>query len=70
MNNELPALALYFRARRWTGEPYNAEPDEHLDAKWIPINQLPDRFVSHARLAIDHIQNGSLMSEFPRDYYL
>jgi|SRR5665213_1753322 len=30
----------YFALETWTGEPYNAAPEEHLEIAWVPLTEL------------------------------
>jgi 8-oxo-dGTP diphosphatase len=30
----------YFALGTWTGEPYNAAPEEHLEIAWVPLTEL------------------------------
>jgi 8-oxo-dGTP diphosphatase len=30
----------YFALGAWSGEPYNAAPEEHLEIAWVPLTEL------------------------------
>ncbi|WP_019632196.1 NUDIX hydrolase [Actinomadura atramentaria] len=34
-------LGVFFAARRWIGEPYNAEPHKCSQVGWFPLDRLP-----------------------------
>ncbi|WP_395577184.1 NUDIX domain-containing protein [Streptomyces sp. BK79] len=58
-----PRMALFFRARTWSGEPVLREPDKCTQWKFWDPAALPDDLVPYTRLAIAKIQNGELYSE-------
>jgi ADP-ribose pyrophosphatase YjhB (NUDIX family) len=47
-------VGFFFRARRWRGEPRNAEPHNCSQIAWFPTNSLPDDTVpyTHAGVAL------------------
>jgi 8-oxo-dGTP diphosphatase len=58
-----PRLQMFFRARRWRGEPRVLEPDKCVRWGWWPIDALPDPTVPYAAAAIRGIRNGSYYTE-------
>lgn len=55
---------VFFRAKKWQGEPYNAEPQKHGELQWFDLDDLPENMVPPLRVAIQHIQKGSTYSEY------
>lgn len=58
MQHRTGRLALFFDARRWSGEVTNAEPDKCELLAWFPDDQLPENSVPYARIALELIRNG------------
>lgn len=58
-----PRMQMFFRARRWTGEPERLEPDKCVGWGWWPVDALPEATVAYARAAIEGIRRGCLYSE-------
>lgn len=57
-------VAVFFRARKWTGEPVVGEPDKHGDLKWYDLKHLPQPMIPYMQTALDAIGQGLLYSEF------
>lgn len=45
-------IGLFFRAERWNGEPYNAEPDKCDALEWFPLDRLPADMVPYPAAAV------------------
>jgi hypothetical protein len=45
-------LGVFFTARRWTGQPVNAEPHLCTELGWHPLDHLPGDTVSYIRTAL------------------
>jgi 8-oxo-dGTP diphosphatase len=58
-----PRMQMFFRARRWRGEPELLEPDKCLSWGWWPTDGLPEPTVAYTRAAIDGIRHGRLYTE-------
>ncbi|MFJ7212739.1 NUDIX domain-containing protein [Amycolatopsis sp. NPDC098790] len=43
----VPRLGVFFEARRWSGEPYNREPDKCSAVEWFPLDNLPDDVIPY-----------------------
>lgn len=43
----VPRLGVFFEARRWSGEPYNREPDKCSAVGWFPFDNLPDDVIPY-----------------------
>jgi hypothetical protein len=48
-------VGLFFVARKWTGEPYNAEPHKCSALAWRPLGQLPDDTIGYPAEAIARV---------------
>ncbi|MEU7833998.1 NUDIX domain-containing protein [Nonomuraea sp. NPDC049129] len=48
-------VGLFFVARKWTGEPYNAEPHKCAALAWRPLGQLPDDTIGYPAAAIARV---------------
>jgi ADP-ribose pyrophosphatase YjhB (NUDIX family) len=55
---------VYFRADRWTGEPYNVEEDKSERLDWLDLSNLPENIVPPQRFALLNINKGVNYSEF------
>ena len=56
-------IDIFFRVRRWEGEPVNAEPHKCARLEWLPTDALPENVVKFQRHAIECWQQGVLFSE-------
>lgn len=45
-------VGVFFAARRWDGEPVNAEPDKCSEIGWHPLDNLPADTVSYIRAGL------------------
>ncbi|WP_214316832.1 NUDIX hydrolase [Nonomuraea sediminis] len=45
-------VGLFFVAEKWTGEPYNAEPDKCAELGWWPLDQLPADTIDYPAAAL------------------
>ncbi|MFJ9782601.1 NUDIX domain-containing protein [Amycolatopsis sp. NPDC101161] len=43
----VPRLGVFFEARRWSGEPYNREPQKCSAVEWFPLDDLPDDVIPY-----------------------
>jgi 8-oxo-dGTP diphosphatase len=50
--------------RRWSGEPFNAEPEKCDELRWTEVNDLPEDTIPYIRRAIENFQTGVLFEEF------
>lgn len=57
-------VSMYFEAKKWDGEPYNAEPDKSERLEWLDLNNLPENIVPHQRADLLSLAKGELYSEF------
>jgi len=48
-------IALFFEARRWSGEVTNKEPDKCAAWQWWPADALPEQVIPYAAEAWQHI---------------
>lgn len=55
---------MYFRARKWGGEPYNAEPHVHSELAWLDPKKLPDNVIPSVAAALEAIQDGQNYLEY------
>ncbi|MEW2290738.1 NUDIX domain-containing protein [Streptomyces sp. NPDC047841] len=58
-----PRVQLFFRARRWVGEPTLREPDKCVSWRWWNVKDLPEPTVDYTRAAIEGIQAGRAYTE-------
>jgi 8-oxo-dGTP diphosphatase len=54
---------MYFEAKKWIGEPYNAEPEKAESLDWLDLNNLPDNIVPAGRVALAAVAKGEIYSE-------
>lgn len=60
---DTPRVQLFFRARRWVGEPKLREPDKCVSWRWWNVKDLPEPIVDYTRAAIEGIQAGRTYTE-------
>jgi ADP-ribose pyrophosphatase YjhB (NUDIX family) len=58
---------VYFEAKKWHGEPYNAEEDKGERLEWLDLTTLPDNVVPSQRFVLEKIAQGVPYSEFGWD---
>ncbi|MFJ4003850.1 NUDIX domain-containing protein [Streptomyces sp. NPDC090023] len=58
-----PRVQLFFRARRWEGEPKLREPDKCVSWRWWNVKDLPEPIVPYTRAAIEGIQTSRTYTE-------
>jgi mutator protein MutT len=49
-------VGLFFAAKEWTGEPYNAEPHKCSEIGWFPLDGLPADMVAYPAEALRGIR--------------
>ena len=60
---EPESVALFFTAKTWQGEPYNAEPYKCDELCWRPLAELPVNTVDYVRAAISYCREGVAYSD-------
>ena len=55
----LARISVFFAARRWTGEPVNAEPGKCSEIAWHELSKLPGDIVSTIRTGLNAYDNGT-----------
>lgn len=55
----------FFSAKNWAGEPENCEPEKCVEAKWFPLDQLPDNWIPYQREAFEKNREGIVFTEIP-----
>ena len=55
---------VYFEAKSWSGEPFNAEDHKSESLDWLDLNNLPKNIVPHQLSALEHIAKGINYSEY------
>jgi 8-oxo-dGTP diphosphatase len=61
--NAESAIAFFFHATAWKGEPFNKEPGEHTHVGWHKLNALPENVRAHHLQALKLWQQGINYSE-------
>jgi 8-oxo-dGTP diphosphatase len=51
-------VGFFFRARRWDGEPRNAEPHKCARIGWFALDQLPTNTVPYTRAGVELFRRG------------
>ncbi|MEV4112813.1 NUDIX domain-containing protein [Nonomuraea sp. NPDC049695] len=53
-------VGLFFATRKWTGDPYNAEPDKCSELAWWPVDALPrGEMIGYPAAAIANVLDGA-----------
>lgn len=60
-------VGVFFRADRWAGEPYNAEPGKCEALEWFPLDRLPADMVAYPAAAVRAIVDGTSFALFDFD---
>jgi 8-oxo-dGTP diphosphatase len=55
----LARVGVFFTARRWAGEPVNAEPHKCSEIAWHDLDDLPGDVVSYIRTGLDAHDHGT-----------
>lgn len=55
---------MYFEAKKWKGEPHNAEPEKSERLDWLDLNNPPENIVPQQRAALQAVAKGEIYSEF------
>jgi 8-oxo-dGTP diphosphatase len=58
-------LVLYFKAKKFYGEPQSKEQKKFKDVAWFPANNLPSDVSKPTLHVLRRIQEGIIYSEFP-----
>lgn len=58
----------FFRARTWSGEVKNMEPNKCDDLKWVTLDELPESMMPHVRDAMECMQKGVFYKELGLPY--
>ena len=56
--NRHARVGFFFRARRWHGEPRNAEPHKCARIGWFPLDRLPANTVPYTRAGVELFLRG------------
>lgn len=56
----------FFKSAKWSGDPYNAEPNKCDGLIWVPIDELPNNTVPVIKEVIQYIRNGVPLSQLGR----
>jgi len=57
-------IDFFLVARRWIGEPVNAEPEKCSEIYWCPLHALPESTIPYVRQALLNFQAGLWYAEF------
>ena len=60
-------IDFYFKARVWSGEPINGEPDKCSDLRWATLDELGELVVPKVAHALLAIERGVLYSEIDKE---
>ncbi len=61
---EMTWVDIFFEAKTWQGEPFNAEPDMHSELAWFDLKHLPKNVIPSVRYALEQIEAGKTYGEF------
>jgi 8-oxo-dGTP diphosphatase len=54
----------FIKILKWTGEPFNAEPDKCDEIRWTDVNDLPVNTIPYIRQALSNHFQGTRFDEF------
>ncbi|MFB7716357.1 NUDIX domain-containing protein [Nocardia sp. NPDC056100] len=55
-------VGFFFHADRWSGEPFNAEPDKCSDLRWFGFDEIPPDTVPYTNAGLDLFRRGEHFS--------
>ena len=53
----------FFKAKKYSGTAYNAEPEKCDDIGWFPLNSLPEKTIPMIRHALEQVSESKFYSE-------
>ncbi len=56
----------FFRAKKWSGEPVNAEPEKCDEILWVPIDNVSGNTVEIFKEILEYLKKEALFSEIGR----
>ena len=54
---------IFFKAKKWSGDLVNIEPDKCESIDWFLYDNLPQNMVLHVEIALNEIRKGNLFNE-------
>ncbi len=54
----------FVKIHKWSGEPFNAEPDKCDEIRWTDVNDLPANTIPYIRQALKNHAQGTRFDEF------
>ncbi len=54
----------FVKIHKWSGEPFNAEPDKCDEIRWTDVNDLPVNTIPYIRQALKNHAQGTRFDEF------
>lgn len=63
-NKNKGKIDIYFRARKYSGEVQNMEPEKCEEIKFFSTEELPKNNISYEKIVLEHIKNGVKYSEY------
>lgn len=59
---------MFFRVRRWSGEPSLQEPDKAAELVWFPLDDLPEQVVPHELMVLEAVRAGRVPAYLERGF--
>lgn len=56
-------IAYFLRAKKWTGDVVNAEPDKCDNIEWVSLDDLPENTIPFVGRTLVNYKNGVMFSE-------
>lgn len=63
-NEIMDWIDVYFEAKHWRGEPYNAEEEKSERLEWHKLDNLPENVVPSQKAVLLQIAKGEVYSEY------
>lgn len=54
----------FFQVNRWSGEPFNREPEKCDELCWVKFDSLPENTIPYVRRSVENFQAGIPFEEF------
>ncbi len=57
-------IDFFVHVKKWSGDPFNAEPDKCDELRWAQTGLLPENIIPYVRRAIENHRDGIRFDEF------
>lgn len=62
--SDMDRVFIYYKVRKWEGDPHNTEPEKCDEIGWFDIESLPENTIPIVRFGMDEMLKGVKYSSF------